>query len=149
VSAAATQRSAIVELLRFVGEDGAPESQMALAGGMWWRKRVDELRKEGILISEDRGRCYRVNPDVERTIDTADSFPAADDSVFPFGAASSVGGSLSIGSIEAVPSGDRPLMREAGLPRPDQDQAGGIASIDTELTLFPRAGSPYDVREAA
>lgn len=60
MSAASTQRSLLLKELTDAGEDGVPVSRMVEIGGMWWRKRVDELRNAGILVGEEHGLCFLV-----------------------------------------------------------------------------------------
>jgi hypothetical protein len=66
-SAAAVQRTAILDRLRRVGEAGASEAEMVAAGGMWWRTRLKEIRRWRLaVIGEQDGRFYLVSvPDVE------------------------------------------------------------------------------------
>ena len=122
MSAAATQRTAILDLLREVGEEGAPVNSMVDAGGMWWKERVAEINdwsgyNIGWVMVEGEKRYFLVAEPV---------------------------------STEALSSGDRPVAGEAGLPRRVRDQAGDSASVDTQLALLPSSVSPYDTeREAA
>lgn len=122
MSAAATQRTAILDLLREVGEDGAPVNSMVEAGGMWWKDRVVEINNWtgyniGWEMVKGEKRYFLIVEPV---------------------------------STEALPSGDQSGVYEAGLPGLVRDQAGGSASVDTQLTLLPSSVSPYDTeREAA
>jgi hypothetical protein len=65
MSAAATQRQAIVACLQAAGEDGVSLREMVDAGGGWWRQRLSELAREGVVVGEDRDRFYPVSGPTE------------------------------------------------------------------------------------
>lgn len=72
-SAADVQRTAILDLLRRVGDVGASEAEMVTVGGMWWRTRLKEIRRWRLaVIGEQNGRFYLVSdPEVERATGTS------------------------------------------------------------------------------
>ena len=108
-SAAAVQRTAILNCLRTAGEEGASVADMVDAGGMWWRTRLEEIRRWKLaVVGEQDDRFYLVSElGVERTSDTEDSSPSAG---FEHGP---VAGSLSPEPLSLFPSGSSHYTVEA------------------------------------